>query len=46
MKISEKTQFEKENVFGGKHTWHLQQTIRLIHKSGHWLMTEAIASTY
>ena len=31
---------------GGKHTWHLQQTIRFVRKNDHWLMMEAIASTY
>ena len=31
---------------GGRHTWRLELDIDLIKQDGHWLMTEAWASTY
>lgn len=31
---------------GGRHTWPLQLDITLSNKSGRWLMTEAVASTF
>ena len=30
---------------GGKHFWHLQQTLTL-HKKGGWTITKSVASTY
>ena len=31
---------------GGRHTWRLQQTIKLIRKDNSWRMLESTASTY
>ena len=31
---------------GGRHTWRLQLTFRLVKRDGGWLFTEARASTY
>lgn len=31
---------------GGRHTWRLQQNLRLVNRNGQWLIAEARASTY
>ena len=41
-----RTQVEAAVFGGSRHTWRLQQDIKLIKRNGKWLIAEARASTY